>query len=87
MSKTVRFNDQVQEHTMSVDSQAHSQEVKNPQQVGIPMISNTSTGEAPSGATGGLSWWWILLIVAIVLVVGYLVWRYYFKKPVNSDEL
>lgn len=87
MSKAVHFDDQVQEHVMSVDSQAHAQEVKNPQGVGIPMITNTPNGAAPVAGAAGLSWWWILLMVAIVIVVGYLVWRYYFKKPVKPDEL
>jgi len=38
MSKQVQFDDNVQEHVMSVDKETHKQEVQNPASIGAPMM-------------------------------------------------
>jgi len=85
MAKQVRFNDQVKEHTMSVDQDTHRVEVQNPRAAGIPMMAPSSLDN--TGLSGGSEpsvlkkhWMWILAALVIIAIVGYLVWRYYFQK-------
>jgi len=70
MPKQVRFNDNVRVRNISVDRQAHIQEIKNPRNL-VQIV-------AEDAKTSSTSWWWMILALIIIAVI---IFAWMRKKP------
>lgn len=83
MGKRVTFNDAVEVRNLSVNSQEHIQEIKNPQNL-IRVTSDPPGPTIPEAAVAPpedsrVVWWWWVIGVVLVCIAAY-VFRVYFSS-------
>jgi len=49
-----------------------------------PRLSPDSSKTEVATSGWGISWGWVALIVIVMVIVGFLIWKYYFNK--KSEE-